>query len=105
MSWLRNRMCEKSSQVAIGAAIIATGGIAAEPSSWTAAGAVDWLALIPVWAQSLVHVLLPDALPPTVPAAPAIPLPDPAAAAAPPETDPAAALARSLGVAQPGGSV
>jgi hypothetical protein len=60
--WLADRLAEKSSQVALGAGIIATCGVAAIPASWSASGAAAWLALIPVWGQSLVHVCLPDAI-------------------------------------------
>ena len=61
MGWALLRLSEKHSQVALGAALTATGAVASQPSSWTAGGETAWFALIPVWVAALVHVVLPDA--------------------------------------------
>ena len=63
MSWLIDRLKEVHSQVAIGAALTATGAVASQPSSYASGGAVAWLALVPVWVAAVVHVVLPDAIP------------------------------------------
>ncbi len=104
MSWLSDRLAEKSSQVALGYAIVATGGVAANPASWTHEGVGAWMVLIPIWAAAIVHILLPDALPPlpasapaSAPAAVVATPPAPVVAAVDPQSE-HAALARSLGV-------
>ena len=63
MSWITDRLSEKHSQVALGAAFMATGAVAAQPNAWTIEGIAVWYALIPVWVGTIVHVLLPDADP------------------------------------------
>ena len=64
MSWIADRLNERSSQVAIGLALTSTAGVAAIPSSWADNGSAAWLALIPVWVQAIVHIFLPDAIQP-----------------------------------------
>lgn len=59
MSWISDRLSEKTSQAALAAALTATGTVAsisASYQSWTA-----WLGLIPVWIGSIITVCLPEA--------------------------------------------
>lgn len=67
MAWLQDRLLETHSQVALGAAITATGAVASQAGSWSSSGSAAWLALIPVWVAAIVHVVLPDAISPPPP--------------------------------------
>ena len=60
MAWLQDRLTEKHSQAALAGAVIATATVASQPVAWSASGIPLWLGLSLVWAQSLVHVVLPD---------------------------------------------
>lgn len=82
-TWALARLGEKTSQSALATAILSTATVASELPNYAHDGVSSWMALIPIWAGSLITICLPEAGPVTLPASPLPVMP----ATAPPVED------------------
>lgn len=72
-TWSLARLGEKTSQSALATAILSTATVASELPNYAHDGASSWMALIPIWAGSLITICLPEAGPVPVTSPPPVP--------------------------------